>query len=209
MSKQDLINKKYMPLTQKDLDILLKAQKNEITEYNVYKNLSKITKEEHNKKILEKISQDELKHYGVFKSITNKEVTPYKLKIFFYSAISRFFGLTFGLRLMEGGEVMAQEYYNKIQSSYPQIKSVMEDEKIHEDSLIEMIDSKALQYTSAIILGLNDALVELSGALAGLTLALNDPRLIAITGTITGIAASMSMELLHIYKPKKKIAKIH
>jgi len=193
MSKQDLINKKYMPLTQKDLDILLKAQKNEITEYNVYKNLSKITKEEHNKKILEKISQDELKHYGVFKSITNKEVTPYKLKIFFYSAISRFFGLTFGLRLMEGGEVMAQEYYNKIQSSYPQIKSVMEDEKIHEDSLIEMIDSKALQYTSAIILGLNDALVELSGALAGLTLALNDPRLIAITGTITGIAASMSM----------------
>jgi len=182
-----------MELTQKELDVLLKAQKNEITEYNVYKNLSEIIKEDHNKKILEKISEDELKHYTIFKSITNIDISPSKTKIFFYSLISRLLGLTFGLRLMEGGEVLAQAYYEKINPLYPQIKTVMEDEKTHEDRLIEMIDSKALQYTSSIILGLNDALVELSGALAGLTLALNDPKLIAITGTITGIAASMSM----------------
>jgi VIT1/CCC1 family predicted Fe2+/Mn2+ transporter len=45
----------------------------------------------------------------------------------------------------------------------------------------------------SIVLGLNDALVELTGALAGLTLALQDTNLIALTGSITGIAAALSM----------------
>jgi VIT1/CCC1 family predicted Fe2+/Mn2+ transporter len=35
--------------------------------------------------------------------------------------------------------------------------------------------------------------VELTGAMAGLTLALQDTRLIALTGSITGIAAALSM----------------
>lgn len=43
------------------------------------------------------------------------------------------------------------------------------------------------------VLGLNDALVELTGVLAGLTLALQNTRLVAMTGFITGIAASLSM----------------
>ena len=44
-----------------------------------------------------------------------------------------------------------------------------------------------------VVLGLNDALVELTGVLAGLTLALRETRLIAMAGLITGIAASLSM----------------
>lgn len=52
---------------------------------------------------------------------------------------------------------------------------------------------KKLKYISSIVLGLNDALVELIGILAGLTLALQEIRLIVITGLITGIAASLSM----------------
>ncbi|HOK42587.1 MAG TPA: VIT1/CCC1 transporter family protein [Thermoclostridium caenicola] len=43
------------------------------------------------------------------------------------------------------------------------------------------------------VLGLNDALVELTGTLAGLTFALKNTRLIALSGLITGIAASLSM----------------
>jgi len=57
-------------------------------------------------------------------------------------------------------------------------------------------------------LGLNDALVELTGALAGLTLALANNRLIAMTGLITGIAASFSMaasEYLSITSQEEKL----
>lgn len=52
---------------------------------------------------------------------------------------------------------------------------------------------KRLQYVGSVVLGLNDALVELTGALAGLTLALQNTVIIAVTGFITGVAAAMSM----------------
>lgn len=48
-------------------------------------------------------------------------------------------------------------------------------------------------YISAIVLGMNDALVELTGALAGFTIALGNNRLIAMAGLTTGVAATLSM----------------
>ena len=56
-----------------------------------------------------------------------------------------------------------------------------------------MINEERLEYMGSVVLGLNDALVEFTGALAGFTLALSDSRLIALTGSITGIAAALSM----------------
>ena len=58
---------------------------------------------------------------------------------------------------------------------------------------VAMLDEERLRYTGSMVLGLNDALVELTGALAGLTLALRDAKLIALTGSVTGIAAALSM----------------
>lgn len=55
------------------------------------------------------------------------------------------------------------------------------------------LGEERLRYTGSMVLGLNDALVELTGALAGLTLALRDARLIALTGSVTGLAAALSM----------------
>lgn len=48
-------------------------------------------------------------------------------------------------------------------------------------------------YSGAIVLGLNDALVELSGALVGLSFALTETKTIATVGLITGFAAALSM----------------
>lgn len=63
---------------------------------------------------------------------------------------------------------------------------------MHEEKLISMLDEELLHSIGSIVLGLNDALVELTGALAGLTLALQDGALIALTGSITGFAAALS-----------------
>ena len=115
------------------------------------------------------------------------------MKIWKYFLISRIFGLTFGIKLMERGEEQAQVTYGKISRFVPDAKSVVKDEDKHEKQLINMIDEDRLRYVGSMVLGLNDALVELTGALAGLTLALQNTRLIAMTGLITGIAASLSM----------------
>ena len=67
------------------------------------------------------------------------------------------------------------------------------EEEVHEQKLIGLINEERLEYMGSVVLGLNDALVEFTGALAGFTLALSDSRLIALTGSITGIAAALSM----------------
>ena len=172
---------------------ILKAQKSEITEHNIYKKLSSAAKGRNNQKVLEQISRDELEHYEFWKSLTQEEVLPDKIKILFYVLISRLLGLTFGIKLMEKGEGSAQDNYSGLKYVAEQVEDIIQDEERHEKELIDLIDEERLKYVGSMVLGLNDALVELTGALAGFTLALQKTRLIAIVGLITGIAASMSM----------------
>ncbi len=172
---------------------ILQIQKNEITEHFIYKKLTSIIKIKEQQEILDRISQEELKHYGYFKELTNEAPTADKFKIFCYVFISRVCGLNFGLRLMEGGENLAQDTYDRIREISPKIDEIIQDEEKHELQLIDLIDEERLKYVSSMVLGLNDALVELSGALVGFTLALQNTRLVGIVGLITGIAASMSM----------------
>ncbi len=172
---------------------LLKAQKSETTEHLIYAKLSQSVKDAKNRKILKGISNDEMRHYNLWKKYTKKDVKPSMLNVWKYFLISMIFGITFGIKLMEGGEKNAQRGYREISKSIPAAKSILNDEDRHEKLLIGMIDEERLRYASAIVLGLNDALVELTGALAGFTLALQNARLIATAGLITGIAAAMSM----------------
>jgi VIT1/CCC1 family predicted Fe2+/Mn2+ transporter len=110
-----------------------------------------------------------------------------------YFLIAKIFGITFGIKLMEKGEEKAQTTYEKISEVVPSAKEIVEDEDKHEAELIGLIDEERLRYVGSMVLGLNDALVELTGALAGLTFALQNTRLTAMAGLITGIAASLSM----------------
>lgn len=56
-----------------------------------------------------------------------------------------------------------------------------------------MIDEEKLQYVGSMVLGLNDALVEFTGSLAGWTFAMQSNKLILLAGIITGISATLSM----------------
>jgi len=173
--------------------ILENFQRIEITEHHIYKNLAKSIKDPENSKILNQIADDELGHYEDWKEYTQRDVKPNQWNVFKYTLISRIFGFTFGIKLMENGEGKAQENYAKLRGKIPDIDKWIQEEEIHEQKLIGMLDEERLRYAGSVVLGLNDALVELTGALAGLTLALQNVKLIALSGLITGIAASLSM----------------
>lgn len=173
--------------------IILDQQRNEITEHIVYTNLAKRAKNPKNKKILQDIADDELKHHNFWKSITKKNVSPKKFQIWKYSFFARFLGLTFSLRLMEKGETNAQDFYNSVAKDFPKVIEIRKEEEKHEKKLIGILNDERLTYAGAIVLGLNDALVELTGTLAGLSIAFQNSTLIGITGIIMGIAASLSM----------------
>jgi len=172
---------------------ILTAQRSEVTEYFVYQKLSQSATDPHNKSVLKQISDDELRHYDFWKKYTRQEAKPNKLSIWKYYLISRIFGITFGIKLMEMGEEKAQVIYEKISKYVPAAIDIEKDEKEHEKTLIDLIDEERLRYVGSMVLGLNDALVELTGAFAGFTLAFRNTRLIAMAGFITGIAALLSM----------------
>ena len=183
---------------------LFVAQKNEITEHHVYLRLAKAVKDRHNSGILKMIAEEELSHYNFWKKHTGKEVRPNRFQVFKFFWIARIFGVTFGIKLMERGEEQAQIDYGIIARSIPEAKQIIADEDQHEKELVEMVEEERLQYIGSVVLGLNDALVELTGALAGLTFALQDTRLIALAGLITGIAASFSMAASEYLSTKSK-----
>lgn len=168
-------------------------QETEITEYHIYKRLAKRIKSTENAKILDRIAEDELRHYNGWKQYSNEEVQPRWVNVWFYYLVSILFGFTFGVKLMEQGEEKAQVNYESVSKVIPEAAKYQVEENKHEGQLIDMLDEERLQYAGSVVLGLNDALVELTGALAGLTLALQDVKLIALSGLITGIAASLSM----------------
>jgi len=170
-----------------------RAQRNEITEHLIYARLAEKIRDEKNRSVLKKISDDELRHYTYWKGITSLEVRPSRWRAFKFFWIARLLGLTFGIKLMERGEEGAQVNYGGMADEFPEARRIADEEEDHENALIGLIEEKHLNYMGSVVLGLNDALVELTGALAGLSFALQNTRLIAMTGLITGIAASMSM----------------
>jgi VIT1/CCC1 family predicted Fe2+/Mn2+ transporter len=178
----------------KDLrEKLLVFQKNEITEHHIYKKLAGKISCPENRRVLQDIAADELRHYNEWKTYTNQDVEPGRFKIWLYYLTSRIFGFTFGVKLMERGEENAQDSYEHLRGELPHAEAIVTEENQHEIALLQMLDEERLRYTGSMVLGLNDALVELTGALAGLTLALQNTKLIALTGSITGIAAALSM----------------
>lgn len=172
---------------------VLGYQQTEITEHHIYKRLAKRVNSPENAKIIEQIAEDELRHYNGWKKYTNQDIQPRWFFVWFYYLISVVFGFTFGIKLMERGEETAQENYASVSADIPEAEKFQHEEDVHEEQLINMLDEERLRYAGSVVLGLNDALVELTGALAGLTLALQNVKLIALSGLITGIAASMSM----------------
>ena len=175
---------------------LLERQREEVTGSKIYANLARVVPEPKNKEVLKKIAAVERSHYDFWKRLTNKDVAPSRLKVFFLTWIARIFGLSFGIKLIERVEESNMRALIELKAGIPEIAEIermIQEEEEFEHALLGLIEEDRLKYTSDIILGLSDALIELTGVLAGLTLALGNPKTIASVALITGLAASMSM----------------
>ncbi len=171
---------------------LLKYQKNEITEHLVYLNLAKISKGQ-NAAILKKIAEDELLHYHQFREYTGQDVRPDKLKVFFYSFVAVVLGLTFTMKMMENGEESAEENYETVEDSFPEIKKIILDEVRHEKLLLAEVEDERLNYLGSIALALNNSAQEFTGIAVGLTFALQNAKATGSTTLVSGLAATLAM----------------
>ena len=180
-------------LSEKALRIIKKMQQNELTESVIYEQIAKFAKGEQNKATLRRLAADERAHYEIWKNYTGIEMKPQKGKVFKFKWLARILGFTFAIKLMEKGEEAAQDEYELLAQEVEESAKIKQDEETHEAALIEMLDEERLQYVGSMGLGLNDALVELTGSLAGFTFALANTKIIALSGLIMGISATFSM----------------
>ena len=180
-------------VSEKSLAVIKAMQQNELTESVIYAKIAAFAKGEENKKTLLRLSQEEHAHYEIWKSYTGIEMKPEKAKVFKYTMLARILGFTFAVKLMERGEEHAQDEYEQLAEEVPESIHIRKQEEEHEAALLEMLDEERLQYVGSMVLGLNDALVELTGSLAGFAFALQNTRLIALSGLIVGISATFSM----------------
>ncbi len=171
----------------------LAMQRSEAEAVAIYSRLLGPKSDDPNAKVLAQLAKEEKRHYALLKGYTGTDVRAGRLAIYRIILAARILGPTFALKLLERGETRAVTQYSSYGKRYPEIAAIAKDEKKHEYKLIGMLREEKLNYMGSVVLGLNDALVELTGALVGFTFALANPRLIGIIGLITGISAALSM----------------
>jgi len=175
------------------LEIIKRMQQNELTESVIYEEIARFAKGEENKQVLLRLAKEEYAHYEIWKKYTGVSMKPERAKVLKFKLLARLLGFTFAVKLMESGEENAQQAYERLAREVEESALIRQQEEEHEQALLGMLDEERLQYVGSMVLGLNDALVELTGSLAGFTFAMQNTRLIALSGLIIGISATFSM----------------
>ena len=175
------------------MEIIRRMQQNELTESVIYEKIAAFAGGEENRQTLLRLAREEKAHYLIWKQYSGLEMKPETGKVLKYTTIARTLGFTFAVKLMERGEEKAQDEYALLAKEVAESAAIRQQEEEHEQALLEMLDEERLQYVGSMVLGLNDALVELTGSLAGFAFALQNNRMIALSGLIVGISATLSM----------------
>jgi VIT1/CCC1 family predicted Fe2+/Mn2+ transporter len=170
-----------------------KAQIDEVTGTAIYAFMAKREKNPDNKKVLQQMSLDEENHAAFWKTYTHRDVKPKWRTLTWLKILTVLLGMTFVIKKMQKAEDMGAQDYDDMQDAIPQAHEFLAEEKAHEEKLQAMLDEERLHYVGALVLGLNDALVELTGALVGSTFAMMNNKVVAVTGIIIGISSTLSM----------------
>ena len=171
----------------------------EYKSYVTYKELARVETAPFFRKVLRELVKHEEHDYTFWQKFAiNKEPEVSRFFIVFLKLMRKILGLTFTVKFLEANERRAiRNYiaYSKIADPKMRktIKRILRHELRHEKRLINSIQEEKVKFVSSIILGMNDGLVELTGALVGFSFAFQDSLTIALTGLITGIAATLSM----------------
>lgn len=183
-------------ITREEADIFAWRERRD---YEVYRTLSEHEKDPEFREILRSLMNQEHSDYDFWSRFASKkEFTISPLVLWGYILMRRVFGLVFTAKFLERGERNTVKAYTSVlkrmdENLKDDFKSIIAHEREHEKRFIASIKEERLDFIGNIVLGLNDGLIELTGALVGFSFALSDNKLVAMTGLITGIAATLSM----------------
>jgi VIT1/CCC1 family predicted Fe2+/Mn2+ transporter len=189
---------------------------NELTEHITYHKLAQMEKNPGNREALERLSAQEKTHYEFWQSLL-PEAEAKKIHARWYTVWGTSFlraalGVTFITKFLETHETGAvQNYQNMIgtipASHHERFLQIIEDEKSHENALIGQLKEKRLDYIGFIVLGLADAIVEITGVHAGFLGVTGSTLIAGVAGVIVGFSAAISMGSASYLQAKQDVKK--
>ncbi len=171
----------------------------EFNDYVIYKSLADVERDASRREILSNLSQKEYEHYIFWLQLTNHQPKPpSRLRIGLIVLLRRLLGLVFIARLLERHERSVVRWYRELSDALPPkeretLFHIMREEEEHEKMLIGQIEENIIKYLGYVVLGLADAIIEISGVHAGFLGATNVTILAGMAGLVVGFAASISM----------------
>ncbi len=156
---------------------ILSVQREEITVVEIYRRIASTIDDPHNREVLRRIADEELEHYKFWKKYTATDVFPDRFRVLVSSLLLRVLGFTFTLKFLASRH--ARDVNKTVLAAIPDGETILRKDEAHKDQIRELtdqLDEERLHYVSSIVLGLNDAIVEFTGMLAGLTFALQDSQ---------------------------------
>lgn len=151
--------------------LLLRIQQSEMTEAAAYHAMASSIKDGHNRETLGKIADEIAAQAHALEKFTDALPQPDNRKVRRYARMARVFGFTFAAKLMDKRKVKVEHHAKKLLDEVPEVEKLEADEHDRDEKLFDLLSEKRLSYVGAMILGMNDAIVEITGTLAGLTLA--------------------------------------
>ncbi len=174
--------------------------RNEYRDHRIYADLAAHETVPEFKRVLLELATHELEHYAFWIKLAQGDPSSvHEPALWPFRLMRRILGLTFTARYLERQEGKGKARYMEFHHDTTdaalrkKIEAFMRDEEEHEGRLIAHIKEDRVAFLSNIVLGLNDGLIELTGALVGFSFAFTDHLAVALAGSITGISASLSM----------------
>ena len=184
----------------------------EYADYQLYIELAKREKNASRKRILEELAKAEEEHY-LFWSRLAGGYTPKVSKAAVYRMIilRLLMGLTFTLKFLERHEKQVIEGYKRVSEELSGedkrvLQKIIEDEEMHERAFMNQIDERRVRYLGFIVLGLADAIVEITGVHAGFLGVTSSTLIAGIAGLVVGFAAAISMGSAAYLQAKQQIS---
>lgn len=180
--------------------VALRYAREELFNVHLYTWLARTVHNPTLKPILEKFAAQEKAHYDFWKRWVSEEVRYPTWWLWWYKVLIRLLGISFILRLLERREHQTIAEYRQVAPTLPPqeqttLLALVEEEEKHEAEFLEAIraEEPRIQYLGFIVLGLSDAIIEITGVHAGFLGASHRPLTAGIAGLIVGFAASISM----------------
>jgi len=173
----------------------------EYADHIVYKRLAdpRVARNLEFSRILNGLADTEYRHYEFWKKyVPEFKVKTNSLRVGLVVTFRRLLGITFAVRYLERHEGDVIRSYKSVANLIPSedragFDEMLGDEEDHERGFSQKIETSSIQYISFVVLGLADALVEITGIHAGSLGIYNSTVIAGLAGVIAGAAASLAM----------------